>query len=279
MTSRTDVVATTATTSNIDHPLTIELCVDDVEGALLAERSGLHRIEVCSALSEGGLTPSIGQIGQTLALVERVTTHVLIRPRPGHFVYDENEIRVMERDIGAILALDHAPDVQLGIVTGALSVNGGIDVETTRRLLEACGSTSLTFHRGFDQIDDQVRALETLIELGVSRILTSGGASTAIEGADALAALNKKANGRISILAGGGIRSHNVVELVRSTGVREVHFSARSLRKLQNPHHSVVSLIGEPIPTDAIGYSDSTSIEALRATLAAAHFSVTRSRV
>jgi copper homeostasis protein len=278
MTQPTNTVTTVASTSNTEHPLMLELCVDDIEGALLAERSGLDRIEVCSALSEGGLTPSIGQIGQILAHVERVAVQVLIRPRPGHFTYDENEIRMMEADIAAILALDHAPDVQLGVVTGALMADRSIDIEVTRRLMDACGSTSLTFHRGFDQTDDQVHALDTLMELGIPRVLTSGGARTAIEGVAALAVLNVRADKHIKILAGGGIRPHNVVELVALTGVREVHFATRSLRKLHSPGHSAVSLVGKPIPTDSIAYSDATSVEAMHAALAGVHNAVTRSQ-
>lgn len=204
----------------------MEICVDDVAGAVAAEAEGADRIELCAALSEGGVTPSLGLVQTTLAHVRRVGVQVMIRPRGGDFVVARVELEVMLADIAAVRAVPHAPDVAVGFVLGALTLGGGIDRPAMRRLLAACGSAPTTFHKAFDAIPDRAAALDMLCDLGMSRVLTSGGAPTAEAGADELRALVRQAAGRIGILAGGGVRAGNVRALLAYTGVGEVHLRA-----------------------------------------------------
>src|SRR5579875_1805452 len=152
--------------SGANRALAIELCVESVEGAAAAERFGLDRIEVCADLAEGGITPSIGLIAEILQRAERIGVQVLIRPRPGHFVYDEEEIRVMETDIAAISALERPPGVRVGFVLGALGPAGQVDSPALTRLLAACGPAPVTFHRCFDLTRDLRSSLNTLARLG-----------------------------------------------------------------------------------------------------------------
>ena len=200
----------------------IEACVDAIDAAIAAERGGAGRIELCGELLQGGVTPSAGLIGAVWERVQ-IPLFVLIRPRTGDFLYTEDELEVMLRDI----ALAKSLDVD-GIVIGALTRDGEVVAEMVRTLVEAAGHLEVTFHRAFDFARDQDRALDTLVELGVERVLTSGGASSALAGASSLARLVEKAGDRIGILAGGSITPANVAEVVRASGVREVHVRAAS---------------------------------------------------
>jgi copper homeostasis protein len=214
----------------------LEICVDDVEGAQLAEQAGADRVELCSGLAEGGLTPSSGLVRQVLAGTRRVGVRVLVRPRGGDFVYSAAEVDVMVADVEALAALG---DPRLGLVVGAVTPDGAVDTATTRRLLRAAGDADVTFHRAFDATADLGRSLEELTALGVPRVLTSGGRRTAVEGADVLARLVAQAAGRIAVLAGGGVRPGNVRALVDRTGVGEVHLRAAepaaSAARYRNP--------------------------------------------
>ena len=147
-----------------------------------------------------------------------IPVFVMIRPRGGGFVYDAAERAVMRRDIASA-----ADGGAAGIVLGALSADGRVDVATTREMIDAAGGLPVTFHRAFDDTLDPFEALERVIEAGASRVLTAGGAPTAREGADVLAELVRRAGDRIVIIAAGHVRAENVVELIAHTGVREVH--------------------------------------------------------
>ena len=195
----------------------VEAAVETLDSALAAERAGADRIELCDNLSDGGTTPSEGLIA---AVAERtqIPVVVLIRPRAGGFVFSDDEIDAMSRDIERARTMGIA-----GIVTGALTPDGRVDVERTRTLVNATAGLPVTFHRAFDSTANLPNALEQLIDLGVSRVLTSGGAATALEGAPVIAALVDQARERIAIMAGGGIREHNVRDVIARTGVREVH--------------------------------------------------------
>jgi copper homeostasis protein len=195
----------------------IEAAVGTLEAAFAAERVGPDRIELCVNLNEGGTTPSTALIAAVIDAT-RLPLFVLIRPRAGDFVYGDDEINLMIRDV------DTAANIGIaGIVTGALTSDGRVDVERTRALVKAAAGLPVTFHRAFDFAINMPDALEQLIDLGVTRVLTSGGAPTALEGAEVIAALVDQAGGRISVVAGGGIREHNVSDVIRRTGVREVH--------------------------------------------------------
>lgn len=195
----------------------VEAAVGTLEAALAAERVGPDRIELCVNLNQGGTTPSTGL---TAAVIDgtRLPVFVLIRPRAGDFVYADDEIAQMKRDLDTATSIGIA-----GIVTGALTSDRRVDVEQTRALVKAAGGLPFTFHRAFDAAIDMPDALEQLIDLGVTRVLTSGGAPTALEGAEVIAALVNQARDRITVVAGGGIREHNVTDVIGRTGVREVH--------------------------------------------------------
>lgn len=204
----------------------LEVCLDDIDGAIAAERRGADRIELCAGLVEGGTTPSIGTVRTVLQHVRRIGVQVLVRQRGGEFVYSDAEVDAMCADIEAIGALPVPPGVRLGFVIGALRPDGTIDRDATARMLAACGNAPVTFHKAFDATPDLDAALDVLIELGLRRVLTSGGAATAVDGAASLARLVARADGRIGILAAGGIRPHNAAEVVARTGVAEVHLRA-----------------------------------------------------
>ena len=194
--------------------------MESIGGAQAAAAEGVDRIELCGSLHDGGVTPSAGLIRSALASVGK-PIHVFIRPRLGDFVYDRHDIAVMLGDISEAKTAGAA-----GVVFGALTVDGRIDREIMLELIAAARPMTVGFHRAFDQVADQSTALETLIDLGVAVVLTSGGAARALDGAARLRQLIEQARGRIDILAGGGITASNVVELIERSGVRHVHGKA-----------------------------------------------------
>ena len=200
---------------------TLEICAASLPSALSAQAGGAHRIELCQNLEQGGITPSYGLIQETLAQVS-IPVFVLIRPRPGGFVYNADELAIMRTDIAACRELGCA-----GVVLGALSAVGRVEVAACRSLLQVAGALDVTFHRAFDACPDQAQALEDVIALGCQRVLTSGGQATAVAGQNQLAALVAQAAGRISIMAGAGVSAANIRALANHTGAREFHTSAK----------------------------------------------------
>lgn len=189
----------------------VEVVACTVDDCLAAERGGAGRIELCSAISEGGLTPSLGTLLEARRRVS-VPIVAMVRPRGGGFGYSEAEFDTMRRD--AELLAPHAD----GLVVGMLTPEGDPDPR-----LEAFRGPTLVCHRAFDVARDPLSALESLIGFGFRRVLTSGGAATALEGASRLRELRERAAGRIEVLAGGGVRSGNVAEVVRLSQVDQVH--------------------------------------------------------
>ena len=200
--------------------LTLEVCCDCLESVVEAIAGGGHRLELCSALRLGGLTPSAGFVRRAaqLAREARVACHVLIRPRGGNFVFSADEIGTMLDDM-----LDLREYAE-GFVIGALTEAGRIDVPVVRSLVKQ-SRCKCTFNRAFDQTPDLLQALEDVIATGCERVLTSGGAATAIAGKDAIARLVAAAGERLVVMAGAGVNAHNVAQLVAETGVTEVHGS------------------------------------------------------
>ncbi|TQC42832.1 copper homeostasis protein CutC [Rhodococcus sp. WS4] len=200
----------------------LELAVQDVAGARIARRAGASRVELCSALgATGGLTPSIGMIEAVAA--QGIAVHPLIRCRPGGFVYDTDEIAVMARDVRAALRAGAS-----GVVLGALTPERRVDRSALSCLLDGIdlSAVEVTFHRAMDVVDDRATALDGLVESGITRVLTSGGAPRCIDGLEALAEMVTHAHGRIQVMSGGGIRIEDIAALA-DTGVDAVHLSAR----------------------------------------------------
>lgn len=199
----------------------LEVCAGDIESVKAASAGGAQRVELCSALADGGVTPSIAFIRSAVE-VPGVAVHVLIRPRGGDFLYSDDEVKMMVDDI---VAARHA-GVQ-GVVIGALTPSGNIDIESCRKMIAAAEGLNVTFHRAFDLCKEPMKALDEIIEMGCNRILTSGQAPTALEGVDLLKRLNEKAAGRLTILAGGGVTPDNAAEILSLSGTNEIHASAR----------------------------------------------------
>ncbi|NOT10192.1 MAG: copper homeostasis protein CutC [Gemmatimonadales bacterium] len=195
----------------------LEACVDSVVSARNAEAGGARRLELCANLVEGGTTPSIGMLAGARDAVG-IPIFVLVRPRGGDFLYGADEIRVILRDIAEMKA--RGADA---VVIGALDREGQVDRNVIGRLIEAARPLAVTFHRAFDLARDPIEALETLIELGIERVLTSGQAPTAEQGIPLLRELVQRAEGRIVLLAGGGVNASNARRIVEETGVRELH--------------------------------------------------------
>lgn len=202
----------------------MEVCVDSVESAVNAERGGAGRLELCSSLMEGGLTLSIGLL-QVVKQSVSVPVYVMVRPRGGDFLYSEQEVEVMRRDIQ--LMKSHGAD---GLVLGALTEDGRVDAELCLELLALSRPLPVTFHRAFDMVQDPEASLETLVSLGFHRLLTSGCDCSALEGLPVIKRLVKQAKGRISIMPGGGITERNLQRILEGSGAQEFHCSARSGR-------------------------------------------------
>jgi copper homeostasis protein len=195
----------------------VEAAVDTFAGALAAQAEGAHRIELCGPLHDGGTTPSAGLIARCSDEL-LISVHVLIRPRIGDFVYSQDEILIMEKDIA--IAKELGVD---GVVVGTLTPDGDVDAGTMSEFIAMASPLRIGFHRAFDQVRDQDEALELLVSLQVDHILTSGGAPTAMDGADRIRQLVERAGDRVDIIAGGSVTRANAVALVRKTGVHTVH--------------------------------------------------------
>ena len=201
----------------MNNSVFVEICVDSVESAQAAERGGAHRVELCSDLLEGGVTPSAGLI-ETVRRSVRVGVHVIIRPRGGDFCYTADEFESMKRDV---LTAKHLRTD--GVVFGMLKENGHVDIGRTRALVELAHPLNTTFHRAFDMSCDLKQALEDIIQAGMNRVLTSGGEQNAEDGIATIAGLVAAAKNRIAVMVGGGIRETNVRRILVETGAREIH--------------------------------------------------------
>lgn len=199
----------------------LEVCANSYESALAAQNGGAKRVEFCDNLAEGGTTPSYAQI----ALAKKnlsIEVWPIIRPRGGDFLYSDIEFELMKEDIKICKSL-HCE----GIVTGILKADGTIDQERCAELIELAKPMEVAFHRAFDMSNDMDQALEDLIALRIKRVLTSGGAPSAILGTEKLAQLIKKANDRIIIMPGAGINETNIKTLIDQTGATQFHASAK----------------------------------------------------
>ena len=206
----------------VNSDLIVEVCVDSLESAVAAERGGAKRVELCGALQEGGVTPSAGLIATARKKVS-VALHIMIRPRPGDFYYSADEFSVMSRDV--LMAKQLGAD---GVVFGILDLDGRVDISRTRQLVDLARPLKTTFHRAFDMSSDLLQSLQDVVESGADRILTSGGAQSALEGAGILRELVSASSERIIIMAAGGINDQNIEAVIKQTGVREIHVGLRT---------------------------------------------------
>jgi copper homeostasis protein len=199
--------------------IVFELCAETVAACVAAREGGADRIELCSALREGGLTPSQGLLKEALR-GSRLPVHVMVRPRAGGFVYSADEITEMAEEIAHFKWMGAA-----GVVLGVLLPDGCVDVETTRRLVDVARPMEVTFHRAFDEVPSLPAALEKVIATGCGRVLTSGGRSDVLQGATVLAGLVEQAGERINVAVGGGLRLENAVAVAQVTGATHFHGS------------------------------------------------------
>lgn len=197
-----------------------EICVDSIAGVRAAKAAGAQRVELCANLLEGGVTPSCGAIRQART-VGGIGLHVIIRPRGGDFLFDGDEFATMRADIET--AKTEGAD---GVVIGLLTAAATIDVERTRALIALARPLAVTFHRAFDMTPDPFEALETLIGLGVERVLTSGQEATVLEGLPLISDLVRRAGQRVLVMPGGGITARNVDRIVAVAKPSELHFAA-----------------------------------------------------
>lgn len=237
-----------------------EVCLDSVESAIEAQAGGADRVELCDNLFEGGTTPSAGAI--RLAR-EKLTIglHVIIRPRGGDFCYSDIEMEVMKLDV--ISARELGAD---GVVIGILTADGQVDMERCKVLVEAAGDMNVTFHRAFDMTRDPFEALEKIISLGCSRILTSGQEATVYEGMDLLKKLVQKAENRIIIMPGNGITERNLDKVMKGIGAAEYHVYLHepkpSRMKFKPDHIYMGGLLRQPEFSNL--YTDSSRMKQIK---------------
>ncbi|TWW78867.1 copper homeostasis protein cutC homolog [Takifugu rubripes] len=239
----------------------IEVCVDSVESAVNAERGGAGRLELCSSLTEGGLTPSLGLL-QVLKQYVKIPVYVMIRPRGGDFLYSDQEVQVMRKDIE--LMKKHGAD---GLVLGALTEDGQVDAELCMELLAAARPLPVTFHRAFDMARDPVGTLEMLVSLGFQRVLTSGCDTSALEGLPVIKRLIDQAKGRITIMPGGGITERNLQRILEGSGAEEFHCSARSSKDSAMKYRNTSVAMGASLsaPEYSLKVADVSKIRTLNA--------------
>lgn len=217
-----------------------EICTNSVESCIAAQEGGANRVELCAGIPEGGTTPSYGEIATAREVLTRTKLHVIIRPRGGDFLYSPIEIKTMLKDIE--IARQLGAD---GVVFGCLTADGEVDLTVMQELMAASKGLSVTFHRAFDVCRDARKALEQIIDLGCSRILTSGQQATAEAGIPLLKELQAQAAGRIILLAGCGVNEKNIHRIAEETGIGEFHFSAReSIKSGMEYKNEAVSMGG-----------------------------------
>ena len=201
----------------------LEVCAFNIQSAIIAENAGAVRVELCDSPLEGGTTPSYGVIRRVREKVN-LQLYPIIRPRSGNFFYDDDEFGIMLRDV--VVARELGCD---GVSTGISRIDGHIDTDRLKKIVDIAYPMQVTCHRVFDSAPDPFRALEEIIDCGCERILTSGQKAKAAEGAALLRQLIEKSGERIVIMPGSGVRSANIPMLIAETGAREFHTSARRL--------------------------------------------------
>ena len=234
--------------------LKFEICSGSLQSALNAQEAGAHRVELCSALSLGGLTPSYGFIELARKRL-KIDVNVLIRPRQGDFLYDSDEVAVMIRDIIACARMGVD-----GVVIGALDPFGNVDVDACRAMVAVAKhhGMSVTFHRAIDRACNIMAALEDVISVGADRVLSSGGKPTSLEGLETLAQMNAAAAGRVIIMPGGGVNAENIRQILEGTGAQEIHFSGSQTIQSEMVYREGVSFTPDSLGGDFTRTESST---------------------
>lgn len=240
----------------------IEICVENIDGLLAAQKGGADRVELCASLVEGGITPSFGMVKQALKLAT-VPFFTIIRPRGGDFLYSAAEFASMLDDAASLRDLG-AP----GVVSGFLTADARIDEARMKALVAHAGSMKVTCHRAFDMTADPFEALEALIRCGVHRVLTSGQRDTALEGAELLRSLVERAGDRIVVMGCGRLNVSTIGEVRRRTGLKEMHFSSPSRVESAMAYRNPNVRMGAS--ADREYHLTVTDPDAVRATIAAA---------
>ena len=237
--------------------ITFEVCANSVASAMAAQKGGANRVELCDNLSEGGTTPSWGQIAIARKLLT-IPLYVLIRPRGGDFLYTDQEFEIMKADIRQCVQMQCD-----GVVFGILTSTGQVDIKRCRELLDLAQPLPATFHRAFDVCADPFQALEDIIHLGFARILTSGKESNAPVGANLIKQLVNKAQNRISIMPGSGINEQNLKILLQNTGVREFHASVQTQVLSSMQYHNSKVAMSSNAAEYTINQTDSKRVSAM----------------
>jgi len=225
----------------------VEICCGSLEDVIIAKKAGAHRIELNSNMFLGGITPSIGTIEEAKALVD-IPIMTMIRPRGSGFCYSEYEIKTMERDMKA--AVKAGAD---GIVFGALKEDGTIDTELCKKFMEIIGDREAVFHRAFDVVKEPFEALDTLVELGIRRILTKGQKNIIEDGAELLTQLKEYSKGKIQILP-GGVRPHNVKWMIENMKFNQLHVASFTRKKDHSTQCHPEVYFGSPLNPKEIDY-------------------------
>lgn len=239
--------------------ISLEVACGNLASVHAAKSGGANRIELCAALGVGGLTPSEAFIRNAIKAVD-IPVYVMIRPREGDFLYSQEEFELMLDEVNRCKELGVH-----GLVAGFLHADGTIDTKRAEKFVVAAGTLPVTFHRAFDLCNSDSIALEKIIDGGFARLLTSGQELSAMQGADRIADLVQKAGNRISIMAGAGVHAENVVELIRRTGVKEVHLSGKkNQQSAMNFIRTSLSMGNKAEDDYTIAVTDESQIRAVR---------------
>lgn len=234
----------------------LEVCAYSFESCIAAQKGGANRIELCSSMYEGGTTPSAGLVKMVMANIS-IEVHAMIRPRGGDFCYSADELAIMKEDILVMKNLGCA-----GIVLGILKADGKVNLEQTAELVKLAAPMAVTFHRAIDMTPDFSEALESVIEAGCTRILTSGQSNIAIDGIEQIRKIVAQAKGRIQIMAGSGVNSNNAITLAK-TGIDALHLTGKTTRdSVMTYRREGIAMGGlSEVPEYAIAFTDSNKIK------------------
>lgn len=237
---------------------TLEVCCYNLESALTSGLCGADRIELCADRYQGGTTPSYGMM-EVVRKHLRIPVFTMIRPRGSDFLYSREELEVMVHDIQMAKELEMD-----GVVFGVLQPDGQVDVAVMKELISLARPMEVTFHRAFDLTPDPIKSLETLIELNIDRVLTSGQHQSAYEGKEIVSTLVTQADGRITVMPGAGIKEENVLELLRHTGAREFHVSASGSRPSRMEFYQQDVLMGDSDSEYKVDIADGERVRRFR---------------